>query len=740
MPSSEIYLNQALGELWQDQDIFATVSALEGDVFRHKEGRKTLRFQAGGKSYFLKYHRGIGWWEIVKNYLQLRAPITGAKNEWQAIRFLEQHGIDTMTLAGYGEKGRNPAEKQSFVITEDLSHTMSLELLGEQWHHHPPTFDTKRNLIEKLAEISKKMHENGMNHRDFYLVHFLLDKRFAQHNTITKETTLHLIDLHRALIRQDKMVPERWLIKDLGSLYFSAMDVRLTRRDLLRFIKVYTGQPLRVALQQGLFWQKVRQRAMKLRHADNAVVIDSLNPIRGFLKGKRDLAVPFDIEVAGQQYTCHKVLRLLPKKRLVVEATSAEQHVVIKLFSAEHKGRREVDREYDGYRAAKTAGANVPEFLSAAANNNGCLSIIYQYLPNAKTLLSLSRKERQSYCPALFETIARLHAYGVFQDDIHLDNFLVSEGKLYLVDLGSIKKQQLGTGLSPKKSLQNLAHLVSEFERDEQALLTPYIQSYYRHRQSQYNETEQQFFAKYCQKAWQYRKNHYLKKQFRSCTMTEYKTDRSVQAALRSDYLDMDITAFIDHIEQFIADGEALKKGNTATVVTAIVEGKKLVIKRYNIKGFWHFLNRCWRPSRAAISWRNANMLSFLGIATPKPVGFIEKRYWGLRGKAYFIAEYQEADELSSIYQQRSPTEAEINALRRLFAQLEQEQIIHGDLKASNVLLDNDGHIQLIDLDAMSDKQCRYTFQSALEKDKARFLANWQGQSIMSSFSFLQSK
>ena len=37
------------------------------DVYRHKEGRKTLRFEYLGKPLFLKLHTGIGWIEVFKN-------------------------------------------------------------------------------------------------------------------------------------------------------------------------------------------------------------------------------------------------------------------------------------------------------------------------------------------------------------------------------------------------------------------------------------------------------------------------------------------------------------------------------------------------------------------------------------------------------------------------------------------------------------------------------------------------
>lgn len=249
---------------WPEERAFNLAEQQQGEIFRNKEGRRTLQFSVGGKSYFLKLHQGVGWGEIIKNLLQLRLPIIGAKNEWQAIRFLEKHQLDTMKIAAYGQRGLNPAKQLSFLVTDDLSDTMNLEHLGEQWRKNSPKFEVKARLIRKIALISRKMHENGMNHRDFYLCHFLLDKSFETSNTITDETQLFLIDLHRAQIRNK--VPQRWLIKDVGSLLFSAFDVELTQRDLFRFMVEYSGLSLRDSLtKQHDFWFKVQQRAAKLR-------------------------------------------------------------------------------------------------------------------------------------------------------------------------------------------------------------------------------------------------------------------------------------------------------------------------------------------------------------------------------------------------------------------------------------------------------------------------------------------
>ena len=70
------------------------------------------------------------------------------------------------------------------------------------------------------------------------------------------------MDLHRAQLRP--AIPRRWRVKDIGALYFSAADIGLTRRDLLRFMRLYTGKPLRRTLtEDAAFWRAVTSRAGK---------------------------------------------------------------------------------------------------------------------------------------------------------------------------------------------------------------------------------------------------------------------------------------------------------------------------------------------------------------------------------------------------------------------------------------------------------------------------------------------
>lgn len=242
-------------------DPFQWVRSLDGKIYRLFANRRTLRFEQDDRSYFLKWHGGIGWAEVFKNWLLLRWPVTGARPEYEAIRHCEQLGVPTMHIAGFGEKGRNPAAMESFLITDEIAPAISLEDYCRHWPTQAPARHERRALIIALAQLTRRLHEGGINHRDFYLCHWLLHIDPASGKPVDPlSPQLALIDLHRAQKRD--AVPRRWLVKDLGSLYFSAMDCGLSQRDLLLFLQHYrAGSASAEVRRNGAFWQQVQQRA-----------------------------------------------------------------------------------------------------------------------------------------------------------------------------------------------------------------------------------------------------------------------------------------------------------------------------------------------------------------------------------------------------------------------------------------------------------------------------------------------
>ena len=257
-----LHLEKEIADAWAGDCAFHRARQQQGKIFREKEGRRTVRFSLGEKHYFLKLHQGVGWREIIKNLLQFRLPVIGATNEWRAIKKLHQLNLHTMTAVGYGRRGFNPARQLSFLITDELTDTASLEELCAAWPQSPPGFALKHALIKQVAGIARTLHENGVNHRDFYLCHFLADVSMGRENLTAENLRLYIVDLHRAQIRNK--TPLRWILKDLGGLYFSAFAIGLTSRDVLRFMRAYNGKSTRQSMDDRGFWLKVERRARRM--------------------------------------------------------------------------------------------------------------------------------------------------------------------------------------------------------------------------------------------------------------------------------------------------------------------------------------------------------------------------------------------------------------------------------------------------------------------------------------------
>lgn len=229
---------------------------LEGRVVRNVPSRKTSQIILGEKSYFIKKHFGVGWVEIVKNLISGKWPIISAKNEMQAIHKVTAAGLMTTPFVAFGEQGRNPASRRSFLLTADLGDILSIEDICKSWANHSPSVKLKRTLVREVAKLARAMHLAGVHHRDFYICHICL-KRQQLMDVVPQ---LYVIDLHRA--QCSNKLPLLSRIKDIAALYSSVMHIGLKKRDLILFCQQYWGQD----------WQKfalpiiakIIKRALKL--------------------------------------------------------------------------------------------------------------------------------------------------------------------------------------------------------------------------------------------------------------------------------------------------------------------------------------------------------------------------------------------------------------------------------------------------------------------------------------------
>ncbi|MCZ6657777.1 MAG: lipopolysaccharide core heptose(I) kinase RfaP [Gammaproteobacteria bacterium] len=240
-------------------DLFAWVNALEGDVYREVARRRTLRVVVDGRSYFAKLHFGVGWAEIVKNWLTLKSPVLGAENEYRACLHLDRMGINAPKVAAFAMEEGSPATRRSFVLCDELAGFESLQDVTDRWESAPPSPRQQRQLLMGVAAFVRRLHAAGVVHRDLYICHLLLDRDKWQR----ADLNLAILDLHRAEVHA--RMPTAWRRRDLAARLFSALDLNLHPRAWLRFVRVYTGRPLRETFtRDAAFWGSVYRRANKL--------------------------------------------------------------------------------------------------------------------------------------------------------------------------------------------------------------------------------------------------------------------------------------------------------------------------------------------------------------------------------------------------------------------------------------------------------------------------------------------
>ena len=433
------------------------------------------------------------------------------------------------------------------------------------------------------------------------------------------------------------------------------------------------------------------------------------------------------------------LLRVLPGQRYVGAGVWRGRPVLAKLLVGD-KAARHFQRELAGVRLLAEQGLTTPLLLADGLQDGEGGWLLFEFLEQASSLgdawnavqhLPPLADEQQAVLGEALSAIARQHAKGLWQEDLHLDNLLRHNGQLYLIDGAGIRAEQAGTPLSRQKVLENLgvffAQLPRSFEPFTEELLVYYLLSNAEH------GLPMEALQKQIDKVRSWRLKDFMSKTVRDCSLFSVEDSASVFRAIRREE-EPAMLPVLSQADALLDKGHLYKTGGAASVGRVEVSGRTLVIKRYNIKNFSHWLKRFWRPSRAWHSWREGNRLMFLGIATPKPLAVQEKRFLGLRSKAWLVTEFIDGPDIierfAAYVESGDASEVELLALDRLFAQLIQARISHGDFKGHNLFWHVD-RWAMIDLDAMQQHSSQSSFAAAYARDRARFMRNWPAQSAL---------
>ena len=330
------------------------------------------------------------------------------------------------------------------------------------------------------------------------------------------------------------------------------------------------------------------------------------------IKSQRDVQVPFDLRVrrvGDQELVVRfiKILRLLPGKRIVALASCNNQHILVKTFLGRTANRYAI-KERTGVQLIIAAGVRTPSLLWQADLVDGHGQMLaFEYLEESLSLQNrwdeaAEDDARVDVLTRAMIIIAKLHNQGIVQTDIHLNNFIMSQRRIYTIDGGGIVRKS-EPPLPEMRSLENLSLFLAQFfpKFDEFAQIV--FPAYEAVRGWSPDPDRIVTLHEQIRRSRESRKRYYLDKAFRDCTRFVCRSSFSRFMVCERECYNEELEALLENPDALIESGKILKDGNTATVALVKLSDKSLVIKRYNIKSPWHGLMRAFQKSRAWISW-----------------------------------------------------------------------------------------------------------------------------------------
>lgn len=407
------------------------------------------------------------------------------------------------------------------------------------------------------------------------------------------------------------------------------------------------------------------------------------------------------------QFECLALLRVLPGRRLVIRASLDGEPVVLKLFMGESR-ERHLARERRGLEWLQEAGVPAPGILQQVGAE-GVAGLVLRYLPGAQPVAA----DDQAAVERVAGLLARMHAAGVWQEDLHLANFLSSEGRVFAIDGDGVRRRS--RRLPARAGLQNLAQLAAQRSPMQDAGHAGLLAAYYGAEHGAASATN---FARQLARARRRRIRRYLAKTQRSCSEFVVAGDwRSRTFALRGAG-EAALQRLGAEPERVFDGAQMLKAGNSATVVRTNGPDP-LVVKRYNIKNLSQRVRRMLRPlPRYRRAWMTGRLLHFLELPAARPLALVEHGRGPWRGVAYLVMEDLGDRSLLAEIESQGLSDQRLAEITALFSALRSLGLQHGDTKAANFVIQDD-RVHLIDLDAM-----RWT-GSGSTSDVTRFLDNW---------------
>lgn len=346
--------------------------------------------------------------------------------------------------------------------------------------------------------------------------------------------------------------------------------------------------------------------------------------------------------------------------------------------------------------------------------------------------------DRRELARQIREIVGSLAHAGLGHEDLHLGNFLLQDGKLYLLDGYAVRLS--GIRLS---HLMHLGHSVSRF-----ATRTDLLRGWYQlgtsgplprrnpaateHWRAAFARVtkENRYFGRISHGAWSGSFFKVDSHPRRWSAASQLQVDRD-------DWL-RELPGLIGRIEK--GELKFLKRGNSGDVLAGevTVGGKLLavVIKRPRLRYWYRYINQIWRGTRARREWFKAWKMIVRNLPTAWPLIYLEKRRFGYTTDGLIVFErvtgpmlaWMDLDTISA-----GQRDMLFRRAGRVLRQIDQLGFAHFDAKATNWIVRPDDKLGpmpvMIDIDGIRERRwmalgIRRLLESLKEENKKYSIAD----------------
>ena len=405
---------------------------------------------------------------------------------------------------------------------------------------------------------------------------------------------------------------------------------------------------------------------------------------------------------------CLSRIRSVPKKRDVYDGVYEGKCVIVKVFRDAFKSSIHCRKEWKGLQELGRRGIRSPEALMLGRCDDGSRLVVIEKITDSEVVFdyfgSLDEvDEKVKILKMVCVELADQHKQGVFQQDLHLGNFLLKDDKLFTIDPSEIRF--ISGELQMRRSLKQLAGILCNVSDEDGDAIRILCEEYFLRRG--YGRCD-----RFIKRIMKYRASikekvikSSLKKSLRTSKRTLKIRNRKVRAVFMRDFPgDSDPYELACSLDGMMDAGEVLKRGNTCYVSRVHWGGKDVVIKRYNNKGIFHSIRHTIKGSRARKNWLYSQYLQMIDVANPAVLAYVEFCYLGIIRTSYVINQFVDGSSIQEYLTNSELSHKDKNAIikrtEKLLSRLIQYRLTHGDMKPSNILICDDQPV-LIDLDSM---------------------------------------